>query len=125
MESSLVHARMYIFGESKSFVVNCYRITKKLPADERFGLISQIRRAALSVHLNLAEGCARRSPKERARFFEISRSSLVEVDAALGIAEALEYITAAELEPLFRQRKNIFKSLSSLIRATTPTANPG
>jgi four helix bundle protein len=46
------------------------------------GMVQQIRRATLSVHLNIAEGCSRKSPSERKRFFEISRGSLIEVDTA-------------------------------------------
>lgn len=61
-------------------------MTRHLPTDEKFGMISQIRRAALSVHLNLAEGASRKSPVERKRFYEVARSSLVEVDAALDVA---------------------------------------
>ena len=52
----------------------------------------QIRRAALSVHLNIAEGCSRRSQAERKRFYEIARGSVVEIDTALDIAVDLKYL---------------------------------
>ena len=68
-----------------------YKISKLLPADERFGMTSQLRRAALSVHLNLAEGASRKSLAERKRYYEISRGSVIEIDAILDIAEELEY----------------------------------
>jgi four helix bundle protein len=54
-------------------------------------MASQIRRAALSVHLNIAEGCSRRSETERKRYYEVARGSLIEIDAALDIADSLNY----------------------------------
>jgi len=54
-----------------------------LPAEERFNMVQQIRRAALSVYLNITEGCSRRSVAERKRFYEISRGSIIEIDAVL------------------------------------------
>jgi len=78
----LAHTKTPVFQESKKFILECYRITKDFPKDERFAMVQQMRRAALSVHLNIAEGCSRKSEGERKRFFEISRGSLIEVDAA-------------------------------------------
>jgi four helix bundle protein len=56
----LAHTKLDIFQASKDFVLECYRVTKLFPQEEKFGMISQIRRAALSTHLNVAEGCSRR-----------------------------------------------------------------
>ena len=72
----LNHQSLDIYNVSKSFVLECYKLTKHLPADEKFGMITQIRRAALSVHLNIAEGASRRSDAERKRFYEIARGSI-------------------------------------------------
>lgn len=52
----LNHQKLDIYGTSRQFVFECYALTKKLPIEEKFGMITQIRRAALSVHLNIAEG---------------------------------------------------------------------
>ena len=78
------HQELDIYGISRQFVFECYKLTMKLPVEERFGMISQIRRAALSVHLNIAEGAS--SETERKRYYEISRGSVIEIDAALDIA---------------------------------------
>jgi four helix bundle protein len=83
---TLNHQKLEVYAASKEFALECYRFTKQLPADEKFGMISQIRRAALSVHLNIAEGASRKSAVERKRYFEISRGSVIEIDAALDIA---------------------------------------
>ena len=78
----LNHQKLEVYQSSKIFVLECYKLTKNLPADEKFGMISQIRRAALSVHLNIAEGASRKSATERKRYYEIARGSIVEIDAA-------------------------------------------
>ena len=112
---SLNHQKLNIYPVSRSFVLECYRLTKVLPPDEKFGMISQIRRAALSVHLNIAEGSSRRSEVERKRYYEISRGSIIEIDAALDIAADLEYIKDYNSNKLGEMMVNCFKMLSGLI----------
>jgi len=62
---------------SGQFVQECYRSTKSLPAEEKFGMITQIRRAALSVHLNIAKGASRKSETERRRYYKVARGSVI------------------------------------------------
>ena len=90
-------------------------LTKRLPPDEKFGMISQIRRAALSVHLNIAEGASRKSEQEKKRYYEISRGSVIEIDAALDIAKELGYLEGLELKKLGISMIQCFKILSGLI----------
>jgi four helix bundle protein len=116
---TLNHQKLDIYGVSRSFVLECYKLTKEFPAEERFNLISQIRRAALSVHLNVAEGCARKSEGERKRFYEISRSSIIEVDAALDISGDLGYCTKEALQPLGLSMTRCFSMLSKMIGGPT------
>lgn len=111
----LKHTRLDVFLSSRKFVLECYKLTKQLPPDEKFGMISQIRRAALSVHLNIAEGCSRKSNTERCRFFEISRGSIIEIDTAIDIAVELEYVKQQALEILGEHLIQTFKLLSGLI----------
>ena len=85
------------------------------PNDERFALTQQIRRAALSVHLNLAEGSSRTSSNDRKRFYEISRGSLIEVDTAFDIAESLGYTTRENLLYTGELIVKTFKMLSKMI----------
>lgn len=96
----LAHTKLDVFIVSKEFVLVCYNEIKDFPAEEKFGMISQIRRAAFSVHLNVAEGCSRKSPADRKRFYEIARGSLVEVDTALDIAIKLNYTSKDKLNDL-------------------------
>lgn len=78
----LNHQKLEVFKTSGLVVSECYRLSKTLPVEEKFGMISQIRRAALSVYLNIAEGASRKSELERRRYYEIARGSLIEIDAA-------------------------------------------
>jgi four helix bundle protein len=94
----LAHTRLSIFLKSRDLVLECYKISKDFPSDERFALVQQIRRAACSIHLNIAEGCSRKSNTERKRFFEIARGSLIEIDTAFGLAIDLEYISREKLD---------------------------
>jgi four helix bundle protein len=112
---TLNHQKLTIYTASRMFVLECYKLTKNLPPDEKFGMISQIRRAALSVHLNIAEGSSRRSAVERRRYFEISRGSLIEIDAALDIAKDLDYVPNYDLTKLGETMIKCFKLLSGMI----------
>jgi four helix bundle protein len=111
----LNHQKLDVYAFSRQFVLECYRLTKILPAEEKFGMVTQIRRAALSVHLNIAEGASRKSPAERKRYYEISRGSIVEIDAALDIAKDLDYLESYDFEKLGTAMVKTFKILSGLI----------
>jgi four helix bundle protein len=112
---NLKHTKLDIFLATKSFTLECYKVTKTFPADERFAMVQQIRRAALSVHLNVAEGCSRKSETERRRFYEIARGSLIEVDTAIDIAIQLQFCTEENLKILGEKIISAYKQLSGLI----------
>ena len=78
-------------------------------------MVRQIRRAALSVHLNIAEGCGRKSGSERKRFYEVARGSLIEVDAALDIAVGLNCVTTEDLNELGELLIRVFQMISKMI----------
>ncbi|HEV7779853.1 MAG TPA: four helix bundle protein [Chitinophagaceae bacterium] len=111
----LAHTKLDVFTVAKQFVLLCYKETRVFPTEEKFALTSQIRRAAQSVYLNIAEGCSRRSPAERKRFYEISRGSLIEVDAALDIAIELNYHSKEKFQELGTFVIRTFQLISKLI----------
>ena len=111
----LNHQKLDIYAASKTLVIECYKLTKILPHEEKFGMISQVRRAALSVHLNIAEGASRKSVIERKRFYEIARGSLIEIDAALDIAVKLSYLETFDYNFLGESIVKCFKLLSGMI----------
>ncbi|MHB8654562.1 MAG: four helix bundle protein [Terriglobia bacterium] len=82
-----------VWQRSHALVLQLYRITKSLPPDERFGLISQIRRAAVSVPTNIAEGSKRQGRQDYARFLNIAEGSLVETEYLLMLSRDLGYLT--------------------------------
>ncbi|MGZ3999199.1 MAG: four helix bundle protein [Mucilaginibacter sp.] len=102
---------------ARQFVKESYFATNRFPAEEKYALTQQIRRAALSVHLNIAEGSSRKSDAERKRFYEIARGSVIEVDAALDIAYDLNYCIPADLQSLGLTLVKCFKYLSGLINS--------
>ena len=111
----LGHTKLDAFQFSKSLTLECYQLTGHFPDNERFAMIQQIRRAAVSVHLNFAEGASRRSQVERKRFFEIARGSVIEIDTALDIAVSLGYITDEQLKIIGELIIKTFKILTGLI----------
>lgn len=113
----LAHTKLNVYQSSQDLALECYKITKKFPSDEKFAIVSQIRRAAVSVHLNIAEGCSRKSQKERNRYFEIARGSVIEVDSAIGIAYKFKYTTIEELRLLGESILKTFKLLSGMIKS--------
>ncbi len=92
-----------------------YRVTNKFPKEEQFVLVSQLRRAVISVCSNLAEGSARYSKLEKKRFYEVSRSSLVEVDTQFEIPMILEYLQKKDMEQLENHLESVFKMLRKII----------
>src|ERR1044072_1765924 len=111
----LDHKEMDIYKVAKQFVTACYQLTNTLPSEERFNMISQIRRAALSTQLNIAEGASRRSDADRRRFYEIARGSVIEIDAAIDIAIELKYIIKEEQQNLSELMIRCFQMLTKMI----------
>ncbi|MDB5196228.1 MAG: four helix bundle protein [Flaviaesturariibacter sp.] len=116
----LNHQQLEIYKKAKLLVTECYFITKSFPQEEKFALSQQIRRAAISVYLNIAEGASRRSLAERKRFYEIARGSLIEVDAALEIAEGLNYRQKNEMQIAGQYLLECFKMLSAMMQPVAP-----
>jgi four helix bundle protein len=89
-----------------------YQITKHFPDAEKYGLTSQIRRAAVSIPSNIAEGASRNSEKEFARYIEIALGSSFEVETQLSLACRFDYIKTTTLQPLSEKVQSIQRQLS-------------
>jgi four helix bundle protein len=109
------HQQLDTYSVAKKLVIEIYKTTIALPNEERYALRSQIRRATVSVYLNISEGASRNSPKDEKRFYEISRGSLVELDAALEICVELGYFTKDQLQEVGSLMLRTFQMLSKLI----------
>jgi four helix bundle protein len=84
--------KLLVWQKAHNLTINIYKLTYDMPKEEKFGLISQIRRASVSIESNLAEGCGRDSDKELARFVDISMGSSFELRCQLLIARDLGYL---------------------------------
>lgn len=94
----LNHQKLDVYHASGAFIKECYAFTGTLPSEEKFALGQQIRRAALSVHLNISEGCSRKSEAERKRYYEIARGSVIKIDAAVDACGDLNYCRKEDLK---------------------------
>jgi len=112
------HEGLQVWRDAMDLVEAVYRITADFPDAERFGLTSQLRRAAISVPSNIAEGAARRSTQEYLRFLSMARGSLSELDTQLQIAERLAYVSDAQNATELANR--VFAKLNALIRSIQP-----
>ena len=90
--------RLIAYQESRRLVVDIYKIVKVLPKEERFGLATQLRRAAISITSNIAEGCGRISFKEKIHFLEISYGSLLEAYSQIQLCVDLGYVDQNDLD---------------------------
>jgi four helix bundle protein len=111
----LSHKNLEVYKIALQLVKEVYNLTKTFPKEEQFVLVSQLRRAAISVCSNIAEGSARKSKLERKRFYEVSRSSLVEVDTQIEISLILEYLKNKQIEKLEAYQESVFRMLSKMI----------
>ena len=114
----LSHKNLDVYTISLKLAEEAYKTTAQFPISEKYILTNQIRRAAISVCSNIAEGCARKSSLEKVRFFEISRSSLVEIDTQLEIAFILQYLQKEQIKELENYLERSFMMLSKLIEKT-------
>ncbi|MEX2309842.1 MAG: four helix bundle protein [Pirellulales bacterium] len=107
---------LMVWQKAHTLTLNVYRLTKRFPDDERFGLISQLRRSAASVPANLAEGCGRGGEQEFARFVQIAMGSAAEVEYHLLLAKDLGYLADADFDTLKNTIEEVKRMLASLLR---------
>ena len=114
----LKHKRLDTWKLSIQLVKEIYKETEKFPKAEMYGITGQLRRAAVSIPSNIAEGSSRKSGIERKRFYEIARSSLIEVDTQLEIASELDYLSE-DKDSIFSETLNhLFAKLTNLALRT-------
>ncbi len=105
-----------VWEKSHSLVFEIYKILKVFPKEEQFNLVSQIRRAALSIPTNIAEGCGRETQKELIRFLYISSGSAHELDYLILISSELNIIPKEKAKSLLDEIDQIKKMLAGLIK---------
>ncbi|MEW6468402.1 MAG: four helix bundle protein [Bacteroidota bacterium] len=103
-----------IWQESMSLAKEIFVLTKKFPVEEKYGLVAQLNRAAVSIPSNIAEGCSRDSQKQFCQFLNVSLGSAFEIETQLILANELNYISKEELKNLIEKVTKIQKMISKL-----------
>ena len=106
-----------VWQEAMKFAVEVYRTTAQFPRHELYGLSNQLRRAAVSIPSNIAEGKGHRSDREFGDFLLHARGSLLEVQTQIMIAQELQYISGEESKRILASSDAIGRSLNSLINS--------
>jgi four helix bundle protein len=113
--NNMIYKELVVWQKSMELVKEIYTITKKLPKEEIYGLCDQMRRAAVSIPSNIAEGNGRKSLIDYARFLDIARGSEYELETQLQICIMLNYLTEKDTERAFVLISEIGKMLHTLI----------
>ena len=109
---------LIVWQKAHQFVLEIYRFTRAFPSDEKFGLTSQIRRAAVSVPANIAEGFPKRGASDKTRFFNIAQGSLEEVHYYLILAKDLGYGDSTKLVDLYNEVARLLSGYTTAILAS-------
>lgn len=109
--------KLKVWQQGIDLVTKIYTLSKKLPKEERYGLYSQVTRAAVSIPSNIAEGSSRSSDKDFIRFLEIALGSSYEVETQLIIIINLNYLTKESIKEILIQLNSIQKMIQGLIKA--------
>ena len=110
------HKKLDVWKASIELVVAVYTMTESLPNEEKYGLISQMKRAAVSIPANIAEGAARNTKKEFVNYLHIAKGSLSELDTYLEIIRRLDFVPGSQLGELVTLMERTDSMLSGLIR---------
>ncbi|WP_457636416.1 four helix bundle protein [Persephonella sp.] len=119
------HKDLEVWKESIELVKLIYTITEEFPKSELYGLTSQLRRSAISVPSNIAEGCARNSDKELIQFLYISLASLAELETQIVIAKELSYLNNLDNIDIENKITSVKKMLLGLIKYLKNKVNSG
>ncbi len=123
MEKIKSYKDLIVWQKAITLVTHIYALTKKFPADERFGVVSQLNRAAVSIPANIAEGWGRESSKNFLQFLRTARGSVMEVQTFLIISKNLTYITEHEFESHNLKIEEVGKILQGLIKSVNEKIN--
>ncbi len=105
-----------VWERAYELTLSVYRVTRSFPKDEKYGLTSQLRRAASSVGANIAEGCGRRSDPEMRRFLQIARGSANEVEYHLLLARDLQFLTEDAFKELEAMVLEVQRMLAAFVQ---------
>lgn len=108
--------------EAHALVLDMYRATRQFPKEELFGLTNQMRRAAVSISSNIAEGFSRASRAEKNRFYNIAQGSLIELQNQLIVARDVAYIISADFDRIATKTVAVHKLINGLMKSSRDDA---
>ena len=111
------YRKLIVYQKAKEVVKNTYQLLKKFPSEEKFAMCNQLRRAAVSITSNIAEGVNRYSIKDKSHFIEMAYGSLMEVSSQFEIAEELGYISSNERQSIDDSIVEVARLLSGLYKS--------
>ena len=114
---------LHTWQEAHKLVLMIYKITKEFPKEELFGLVSQMRRAVVSITSNIAEGFSRQSYKEKVQFYSMAQGSNTEIQNQLLIAKDIDYISQEKFNEIIEQSTTVHKLLNGLIKKSKDILN--
>ena len=122
MKSSITKIKSFTdlvaWQEAHKLVLAIYKVTKDFPKEEQFGLTSQVRRAAISVSSNIAEGFSRKSYIDKNRFYSMARGSITELQSQLLIAKDIGYIKQSKFREVADQTVVVHKLINGLLKSS-------
>lgn len=111
---------LLVWRQAMALARDCYLLTKNFPREELYGVTSQLRRAAVSVPANIAEGSGRKTARDYLQFLRIAQGSLREVETYLLLAPVISLTTREAVAPLLSQTASVAKLLNRLIQSLEP-----
>lgn len=117
------HKKLDAWKLSMDLVIDIYRETEKFPDRERYGIVDQMRRAAISIPSNIAEGAARNTKREFVNYLHIAQASLSELDTQIELAGRLGYMDETSRQIIDKQMERIDKTITGLIRHLSKSEN--
>ena len=108
------YKKLDVWVQSRSFVKQVYLLTSDFPSEEKFGLVAQMRKCAISISSNIAEGCGRQTPKDTINFLHIARGSAYELETQLILAEDLEFLKV-DIKPLLKELDRVKMLINGFI----------
>jgi len=119
-----IYRRLEVWKEGMQLAIEIYKVTQTFPKHELYGITSQLRRAAVSVPSNIAEGRGRGTKRDFCRFATQARGSLFELQTQLTICEQLQYATTEDVDRLTKRSETVARLLNGLIRYLTKNSEP-
>ena len=111
------YRELRVWQKSFALCKEVYRLSRMFPADERFGLVAQVRRAAVSIPSNIAEGHSRDTTRDYLRYLWVAKGSLAEVETQLLLAKELKFTKEQEIDELLNTANEVGRMLSGLIKS--------